>query len=160
MRYTNHLLQPTPLRSHRHPYPHYLMPQLNQKFPSLSNQLPRTPVRPVTLTMMAIHSLRKLSDRMLASNVDEMFRLRRLISHGHSRSNTYLKSYSQRFPQERSRGSHCFLFSILMLFDTKNAHCRWAKISKAMSGRRTPRQVASRVQKYFEKLKKFGVEPG
>jgi hypothetical protein len=34
---------------------------------------------------------------------------------------------------------------------------RWAKISQAMSGRRTPRQVASRVQKYFEKLKRFGV---
>ena len=27
-----------------------------------------------------------------------------------------------------------------------------------MGGRRTPRQVASRVQKYFEKLKKFGIE--
>lgn len=26
-----------------------------------------------------------------------------------------------------------------------------------MGGKRTPRQVASRVQKYFEKLKKFGV---
>ncbi|TFY59931.1 hypothetical protein EVG20_g7609 [Dentipellis fragilis] len=37
---------------------------------------------------------------------------------------------------------------------------RWAKISKAMNGRRTPRQVASRVQKYFEKLKRFGVEIG
>ncbi|KIJ40405.1 hypothetical protein M422DRAFT_256637 [Sphaerobolus stellatus SS14] len=37
---------------------------------------------------------------------------------------------------------------------------RWAKISKAMAGKRTPRQVASRVQKYFEKLRKFGVEPG
>ncbi|KAI0316885.1 hypothetical protein OF83DRAFT_1124445 [Amylostereum chailletii] len=37
---------------------------------------------------------------------------------------------------------------------------RWAKISKAMQGRRTPRQVASRVQKYFEKLKRFGVEIG
>lgn len=34
---------------------------------------------------------------------------------------------------------------------------RWAKISQAMDGRRTPRQVASRVQKYFEKLKRFGV---
>lgn len=45
-------------------------------------------------------------------------------------------------------------------FKLKNAHRRWAKISKAMSGKRTPRQVASRVQKYFEKLKKFGVEPG
>ncbi|KAI0251525.1 hypothetical protein BJV78DRAFT_1210337 [Lactifluus subvellereus] len=37
---------------------------------------------------------------------------------------------------------------------------RWAKISKAMGGRRTPRQVASRVQKYFEKLKLFGVNVG
>jgi len=37
---------------------------------------------------------------------------------------------------------------------------RWAKISKAMNGRRTPRQVASRVQKYFEKLKRFGVGVG
>ncbi|OBZ77117.1 ZZ-type zinc finger-containing protein 3 [Grifola frondosa] len=35
---------------------------------------------------------------------------------------------------------------------------RWAKISKAMNGRRTARQVASRVQKYYEKLKRFGVE--
>ncbi|KAE9405585.1 hypothetical protein BT96DRAFT_916060 [Gymnopus androsaceus JB14] len=35
---------------------------------------------------------------------------------------------------------------------------RWKKISKAMNGRRTPRQVASRVQKYFEKLKKFGID--
>ena len=26
-----------------------------------------------------------------------------------------------------------------------------------MNGRRTPRQVASRVQKYFEKLKRFGL---
>ncbi|OJA18552.1 hypothetical protein AZE42_04013 [Rhizopogon vesiculosus] len=34
---------------------------------------------------------------------------------------------------------------------------RWAKISQAMGGSRTPRQVASRVQKYFEKLKRFGV---
>ncbi|KAF9531130.1 hypothetical protein CPB83DRAFT_849373 [Crepidotus variabilis] len=34
---------------------------------------------------------------------------------------------------------------------------RWQKISKAMGGLRTPRQVASRVQKYFEKLKKYGV---
>ncbi|KIY53847.1 hypothetical protein FISHEDRAFT_21464, partial [Fistulina hepatica ATCC 64428] len=33
---------------------------------------------------------------------------------------------------------------------------RWAKISAAMHGRRTPRQVASRVQKYFLKLKKYG----
>uniref|UniRef100_A0A0W0FXF9 Uncharacterized protein n=1 Tax=Moniliophthora roreri TaxID=221103 RepID=A0A0W0FXF9_MONRR len=34
---------------------------------------------------------------------------------------------------------------------------RWKKISEAMNGRRTPRQVASRVQKYYEKLKRFGI---
>ncbi|KAL1719674.1 hypothetical protein EV715DRAFT_251269 [Schizophyllum commune] len=34
---------------------------------------------------------------------------------------------------------------------------RWQKISRAMGGKRTPRQVSSRVQKYFEKLKAFGV---
>ncbi|KAF8324007.1 hypothetical protein DL93DRAFT_2128205 [Clavulina sp. PMI_390] len=34
---------------------------------------------------------------------------------------------------------------------------RWVKISEAMGGIRTPRQVASRVQKYNEKLKKFGL---
>ncbi|KAG5637663.1 hypothetical protein H0H81_003684 [Sphagnurus paluster] len=37
---------------------------------------------------------------------------------------------------------------------------RWQKISRAMNGKRTPRQVASRVQKYFEKLKKFGIGEG
>ncbi|KAJ7704586.1 hypothetical protein B0H17DRAFT_921519, partial [Mycena rosella] len=37
---------------------------------------------------------------------------------------------------------------------------RWVyqKISIAMGGRRTPRQVSSRVQKYLQKLKKFGVD--
>jgi hypothetical protein len=35
---------------------------------------------------------------------------------------------------------------------------RWLKISQAMNGRRTARQVASRVQKYYEKLKRFGVD--
>ncbi|KIY74292.1 hypothetical protein CYLTODRAFT_448054 [Cylindrobasidium torrendii FP15055 ss-10] len=34
---------------------------------------------------------------------------------------------------------------------------RWKMISLAMGGRRTPRQVASRVQKYLAKLKKFGL---
>ena len=33
---------------------------------------------------------------------------------------------------------------------------RFSKISKAMDGRRTPRQVASRVQKYILKLKEYG----
>ncbi|KAH7926903.1 hypothetical protein BV22DRAFT_1061989 [Leucogyrophana mollusca] len=37
---------------------------------------------------------------------------------------------------------------------------RWAQISRAMNGRRTARQVASRVQKYFEKLRRFGVGGG
>ncbi|KAH9929965.1 hypothetical protein B0H21DRAFT_108800 [Amylocystis lapponica] len=37
---------------------------------------------------------------------------------------------------------------------------RWSKISRAMNGRRTARQVASRVQKYYEKLKRFGLEVG
>ncbi|CAE6433599.1 unnamed protein product [Rhizoctonia solani] len=34
---------------------------------------------------------------------------------------------------------------------------RWVRISEAMGGTRTPRQVASRVQKYYEKMKKLGV---
>ncbi|KAJ7641332.1 hypothetical protein FB45DRAFT_739252, partial [Roridomyces roridus] len=34
---------------------------------------------------------------------------------------------------------------------------RFLKISNAMEGRRTPRQVSSRVQKYMQKLKKFGL---
>ncbi|KAH8980675.1 hypothetical protein EDB92DRAFT_1805646, partial [Lactarius akahatsu] len=37
---------------------------------------------------------------------------------------------------------------------------RWSKISKAMGSCRTPRQVASLIQKYFEKLKLFGVNVG
>ncbi|KAJ6464194.1 hypothetical protein C8R47DRAFT_1156725 [Mycena vitilis] len=35
---------------------------------------------------------------------------------------------------------------------------RFSKISVAMNGRRTPRQVSSRVQKYLQKLKQFGLE--
>jgi hypothetical protein len=35
---------------------------------------------------------------------------------------------------------------------------RWVKISNAMGGTRTARQVASRVQKYNEKMKRFGLE--
>ncbi|KAI0342496.1 hypothetical protein BDW22DRAFT_1357867 [Trametopsis cervina] len=37
---------------------------------------------------------------------------------------------------------------------------RWQKISKAMNGKRTSRQVASRVQKYYEKLKRYGLGVG
>ncbi|KAJ6625072.1 hypothetical protein B0H10DRAFT_2003556 [Mycena sp. CBHHK59/15] len=36
--------------------------------------------------------------------------------------------------------------------------CRFAKISQAMNGRRSPRQVASRVQKFMQKLKKWGAD--
>ncbi|KAI0701853.1 hypothetical protein BC835DRAFT_1411335 [Cytidiella melzeri] len=42
----------------------------------------------------------------------------------------------------------------------EGAKNRWAQISKAMNGKRTPRQVASRVQKYYEKLKRYGLEVG
>lgn len=42
------------------------------------------------------------------------------------------------------------------LTESNWAH-RWVKISEAMGGTRTPRQVASRVQKYYEKMKKLGV---
>jgi len=37
---------------------------------------------------------------------------------------------------------------------------RWSKISRAMDGRRTARQVASRVQKYYDKLKRYGLDVG
>lgn len=48
-------------------------------------------------------------------------------------------------------------FDLLLCIHKAKALIRWAKISQAMGGIRTPRQVASRVQKYFEKLKRFGV---
>jgi hypothetical protein len=53
-----------------------------------------------------------------------------------------------------------FFFSLFFSFrftELPPSSPRWQKISLAMQGRRTPRQVASRVQKYFEKLKRFGV---
>jgi hypothetical protein len=50
--------------------------------------------------------------------------------------------------------------SLLSVMGCTDKYQRWSKISKAMGGRRTPRQVASRVQKYFEKLKLFGVNVG
>ena len=50
------------------------------------------------------------------------------------------------------------LFSpIAMCLTESNWASRWVKISEAMGGTRTPRQVASRVQKYYEKMKKLGV---
>jgi hypothetical protein len=44
-----------------------------------------------------------------------------------------------------------------VIADSFRLFFRWQKISRAMGGKRTPRQVASRVQKYFEKLKRFGI---
>ena len=44
-----------------------------------------------------------------------------------------------------------------VIADSFHLFYRWQKISRAMGGKRTPRQVASRVQKYFEKLKRFGI---
>jgi hypothetical protein len=49
------------------------------------------------------------------------------------------------FPSYQRACSHAGIYS-------------WAQISKAMNGKRTPRQVASRVQKYFEKLKRYGLD--
>lgn len=54
---------------------------------------------------------------------------------------------------------HLTMSVLSLLTDNElSSFSRWSKISKAMNGRRTPRQVASRVQKYFEKLKRFGVD--
>ena len=49
------------------------------------------------------------------------------------------------------------VFSCILSFVITDPFYRWQKISRAMGGKRTPRQVASRVQKYFEKLKRFGI---
>jgi hypothetical protein len=59
-----------------------------------------------------------------------------------------------RFPKERKIGG---LFVHVSRTQLTTPITRWQKISQAMQGRRTPRQVASRVQKYFEKLKRFGI---
>ena len=51
-----------------------------------------------------------------------------------------------------------FLPSAIFFSLAPSLRFKWQKISRIMNGTRTPRQVASRVQKCFEKLKKFGVE--
>ena len=51
----------------------------------------------------------------------------------------------------------CILSSVIADLFSFFFPYRWQKISRAMGGKRTPRQVASRVQKYFEKLKRFGI---
>lgn len=56
---------------------------------------------------------------------------------------------------EKNRCAFCIHTSGHLLNALSNSS--WQKISQAMNGKRTPRQVASRVQKYFEKLKRFGV---
>ena len=60
-----------------------------------------------------------------------------------------------------SFSSSPFLFLALpsaIFFLALSLKFKWQKISRTMNGARTPRQVASRVQMYFEKLKKFGAE--
>ncbi|KAH7926912.1 hypothetical protein BV22DRAFT_1008105, partial [Leucogyrophana mollusca] len=37
---------------------------------------------------------------------------------------------------------------------------RWTRVSRTMNGRRTARQVASRVQEYIKKLRRVGVGAG
>jgi hypothetical protein len=76
-------------------------------------------------------------------------------SRGQFTNNTCLRNIFSR--SQKPRHSGIALTNILrrlnLLFSPSH---RWLKISKAMGGTRTPRQVASRVQKYNLKLKKWG----
>jgi hypothetical protein len=81
---------------------------------------------------------------------------RRTSKRGQCQSSISSSDCSRRVPTAKRIGTkHTFL----SVHGAQYCYClhRWSKISKAMGGRRTPRQVASRVQKYFEKLKLFGV---
>lgn len=66
------------------------------------------------------------------------------------------KARSDTFKQSWSESEQNLLERLLDQFPEGEKN-RWKKISLAMDNRRTPRQVASRVQKYFAKLKKFGL---
>lgn len=65
------------------------------------------------------------------------------------------KSFNQLWSDEE----HAKLLQLLEVYpeEAVAAH-RWAKIARAL-GDRTPKQVASRTQKYFAKLKRMGLEP-
>ncbi|KAJ7581252.1 hypothetical protein C8J56DRAFT_959500 [Mycena floridula] len=67
-----------------------------------------------------------------------------------------IRPKSDTFKQAWTMSEQHLLEQLLVQYpeETRN---RWSQISKAMNGRRTARQVASRVQKYIEKLKRFNV---
>ncbi|KAH9931514.1 uncharacterized protein B0H18DRAFT_989747 [Fomitopsis serialis] len=85
------------------------------------------------------------------AGVDEVPDAGKSLKKGKRKSETYKQSWSV--------DEQHLLERLLEEIPDGTKH-RWAKISQAMDGRRTARQVASRVQKYFEKLKRFGVEVG
>jgi hypothetical protein len=60
--------------------------------------------------------------------------------------------------KEYPDGEHQRYSSVFLYWSLSHEIIRWKKISRAMGGRRTPRQVASRVQKLYEKLKRAGVD--
>lgn len=66
------------------------------------------------------------------------------------------KRRSETFKQAWSESEQNLLERLLEQYPEGEKN-RWKKISLSMGNRRTPRQVASRVQKYFAKLKKFGL---
>ncbi|KAK2460457.1 hypothetical protein APHAL10511_007622 [Amanita phalloides] len=70
---------------------------------------------------------------------------------------TDAKSKSETYKQSWTESEQNLLEQLLEKIPDGEKN-RWQKISQAMNGRRTPRQVASRVQKYFEKLKKYGID--
>ena len=76
---------------------------------------------------------------------------------GRSKSSIYWRDCWTKFQRVPRIGKLRDYVSLVLVL-TKNDS--WAQISKAMNGKRTPRQVASRVQKYYEKLKQFGLDIG
>lgn len=73
-------------------------------------------------------------------------------------SKDFSKSAYWKFPPVRDTGAHCLRNSRVILRFDRIHWFRWVKISNAMGGTRSARQVASRVQKFTEKMKKFGLD--
>jgi hypothetical protein len=89
-----------------------------------------------------------LEDTSLPENPPEDLKLKRKSKAPKPKPETYKQSWSD---------SEQNLLEQLLEEIPDGEKFRWQKISRAMGGKRTPRQVASRVQKYFEKLKRFGI---
>ena len=93
-----------------------------------------------------------------------------LGKNGKAKSETYKQAWSvseqhllERLLEEIPDGEknrYVFNLPSTWLFIAEDYWNSWAKILQAMNGRRTARQVASRVQKYYEKLKRFGLDVG